>query len=133
MTGLAGAYATGFNGPNEILSLDVTNGFQVSAAGKTYKTAGAGSTAITGTGAGGGVTLTDIANWINGLTDANLSASVVGSGSSYSLEVSYTNPLSSLAITLDGINSGEGGNITTLGGFSSATGSISLDAVDGFM
>ena len=88
--GLPGAYATGFNAANEIVNLDATNGFQVSVAGKTYQTAGAGSIAITGTGANGAVTVSDLATWINNLSGANLAASVVGTNGSYSLEVNNT-------------------------------------------
>ena len=130
--GLPGAYANGFGGPNELVNLDGTSGFQVSVGGVTYQTAGPGAIQITGTGPGNAITVTDLANWINHLSGANLSATVLGSGTDYSLEVSNTNPLTSPAIALSGFVSGSGQDITTLDGFASATSIVSLDSPHGF-
>ena len=131
-SGLPGAYATGFSGSNALVSLDGVNGFQVNVGGVAYKTAGTGAIAITGTGAGGGVTVSDLADWINNLSDANLLATVVGSGNNFSLEVSNTNPLTSPVISLGGFNSGSGQSLTTLDGFASAASVLALDTTDGF-
>jgi flagellar capping protein FliD len=127
--GLPSAYVTGFNSPTELVTLDPTNGFQVSIGGKTYQTAGAGAITITGTGVGGGVTVGDLANWINKLSGANLSASVVGSGGNYSLEVNNTNLLQTSAISLAGIGSSGGTATTTISGFSSSSTPLSLSSL----
>lgn len=130
--GLCAAYATGFNSPTELISLDSVNGFQITVGNKIYKTAGSGAIAISGTGAGGSVTVTDLRDWINNLSGANLSASVVGSGTNYSLEINNTNPLAASVIALSGINSPVGANITTVAGFTSTSSTISLDESEGF-
>ena len=133
-SGLPSTYAAEFSANNEVVSLDAINGFQVTVGSTIYKSAGNGAIAITPTGAGNTVTVGDLANWINNLSGANLSASIVGSGSRYSLEVNNTDSLSSKTVAISGINSaGTGGaNTTTLNGFSSVDGPIGLDLTNGF-
>jgi len=130
--GLPGSYATGFNALSELVSLDQANGFQVTVGTKTYQTAGSGAIAIAGTGVGGGVTLSDLATWINNLSGANLSASVVGGAGNYSLEVNNIDLLSAKPISLSGIVAAGATTTTTLSGFSSTNGPLALDSVNGF-
>ena len=127
--GLSGAYATGFSASNELVNLDPTNGFQVSIGSKTYKTAGDGAIAISGTGAGGGVTVVDLATWVNNLSGANLSASVVGGGGSYSLEINNVDVLSASAVNISGITSAGSAASTVISGFESETAPLSLIAL----
>jgi flagellar hook-associated protein 2 len=62
---------SGFSSRNDVVSLDAVNGFQLTVDGVTYKTSGAGSRAITGTGANGAVLLQDIVTWIQGISADN--------------------------------------------------------------
>ena len=63
----------GFDTENDIVSLDATNGFQLTHDGITYKTSGAGEnvSAITGTGNNGAILLRDIKTWIENLSSTN--------------------------------------------------------------
>jgi flagellar hook-associated protein 2 len=73
----------GFSSRNDVVSLDAVNGFQLTVDGVTYKTSGAGSSAITGTGANGAILLQDIVTWIQGISadnDLNLLPRVLQNG-----------------------------------------------------
>ena len=99
-----GTGLSGFSSASAIVALDPTNGFQMTIAGSTYKTTDI-ATPIVGTGPGGAVTLTNLSNWINSTAlseDLNISASVTGSGSSYSLSIAQTGS-STESVVLDGI------------------------------
>ena len=64
---------SGFDSENDVLSLDATNGFQLTHDGITYKTSGAGAnvSAITGTGSNGAILLKDIKTWIENLSSTS--------------------------------------------------------------
>ena len=64
---------SGFDSENDVLSLDATNGFQLTHDGITYKTRGAGAnvSAITGTGSNGAILLKDIKTWIENLSSTS--------------------------------------------------------------
>jgi len=74
---------SGFSSRDDLVSLEAVNGFQLTVDGVTYKTSGAGSSAITGTGANGAVLLQDIVTWIQGISadyDLNLLPRVLQNG-----------------------------------------------------
>ena len=64
---------SGFDSENDVVSLDVTNGFSLTHNGITYKTSGAGAnvSVITGTGSNGAILLKDIKTWIENLSSTN--------------------------------------------------------------
>ena len=64
---------SGFDSENDVLSLDATNGFQLTHDGITYKTHGTGAnvSAITGTGSNGAILLKDIKTWIENLSSTS--------------------------------------------------------------
>jgi flagellar hook-associated protein 2 len=74
---------SGFSSRNDVVGLDAVNGFQLTVDGITYKTSGAASSAITGTGTNGAILLQDIVTWIQGISadhDLNLLPSVLQNG-----------------------------------------------------
>lgn len=74
---------SGFSSRDDPVSLDAVDGFQLTVDGVTYKTSGAGSSAITGTGTNGAILLQDIVTWIQGISavhDLNLLPRVLQNG-----------------------------------------------------
>ena len=115
---------SGFGSANTIVALDPTQGFSVTLGGTAYKTSDVGR-AITGTGAGSAVTLTDVRNWVNNL-NIGLTASITGSGSAYSLNINQTGSPASLSVSgllPDAINID----------MKSSTANLNLNAGDGFV
>lgn len=133
---ITGTHAINFTSPDAKVILDATNGFQMTVGGVTYKTSGSDGTnsrvqSITGTGAGGVITVNDLKDWINARSTANslgVSASVAGSGASYQLLVTQTNGTQG-ALQLSGVQP-----YVAISGYSQADGSdaVSIDATDGF-
>ncbi len=83
---------SGFSSENDVVTLEASNGLQLTVDGKTYKTTGAGANVIpiTGTGQSGAITLSDVEVWIDDLSLANnlnLIASVEQSGGMTNLVV----------------------------------------------
>ena len=107
------------------ISLDPTNGFQLTIGSNTYKTTdsainGKSITALGATGLGGVTTLTDLNDWVNHLSTTlglGITSSVTNPGSTYTLNISG----GTQNIATAGIFSN-----SYISGFSSATAAIDL-------
>ena len=91
----------GFASANTLVNLDGATGFTLTVNGHTFSTLGKKDNIINPAVAslGASATLTDLANWVTGLSGQNLSASVVNNAGTYSLQITQTGtPAADLSI-----------------------------------
>ena len=91
----------GFASANTLVNLDGDTGFTLTVNGHTFSTLGKKDNIINPAVAtlGASATLTDLANWVTGLSGQNLSASVVNNAGTYSLQITQTGtPAADLSI-----------------------------------
>ena len=104
---------TDFSSASAVTAIDSSHPFTLQiGSGTTYSTS---TTAITGTGTAGAVTLTDLQNWINAL-GVNVKANIIqtNNSSSWVLQVNGTQTGSSNSLSISGSGLGDALNLETI-------------------